>query len=349
MRPQFVFLVIAFSVPLTLCAQQDSPPIVSVKASPKGEMSASHSAVIMRAMCDDAGNVFSRPFHPEKGWEAVRAPLQTFTSGAKATESFSVTDALTGGTESRTFSVQGDRIFVPMMSKKGELYVVEFAQDGSVKARTKLEPGVFVDVFHLAVFKSGEYLIVGLTGTLTGTTPHLSTPFTAVFAANGRLVKRIYEPEDEEARQRAEASDPKYLLCCSSSGNEFVQYNADIVSGSDGKVYLLHGTSPPLIYVISPAGDVLRKLQISVSHPDLTANSIKFFNGRLAIGFSWLGKVPRSLIKVIDTEGIAVGDYEVIESTGDSDPILACYNSEGVTLLPRWVGTKPYLLTAKLP
>jgi hypothetical protein len=242
MRAQLVLLAIAFSGAPTICAQQDSPAPVSVKAISKGEMPTSHSAVITSAMCDAAGNVYSRPFHPEKGWEAVRAPLQTINSGAKAVGSFSVTDALPGGTESRTFSVQGDRIYVPAMSNKGELYVVEFAQDGSVKARTKLEPGVFVDVFHLAVFKSGEYLVVGLTGSLSGTTPHLRTPFTAVFAANGRLVKRIYEPEDEDARQRAEGSDPKYLLCCSSSGNEFVQYNADVAAGSDGNAYLLHGT-----------------------------------------------------------------------------------------------------------
>jgi hypothetical protein len=50
-----------------------------------------------------------------------------------------------------------------------------------------------VDGFHLAVFKSGEYLVAGLTG------KNSHTPFKAVFAADGRLVKKIYEPEDEEA------------------------------------------------------------------------------------------------------------------------------------------------------
>jgi len=217
-----------------------------------------------------------------------------------------------------------------------------------VKARTKLELNVFVDVLHLAVFKSGEFLVVGLTGTVDVPAPHLRTPFTAVFAASGQLVKKIYEPEDEDARKKAEGGDPKYLLCCGDSGNEFVGWNADVVSGSDGNVYLLHGTSPPLIYAISPTGEVLRKLQIS-SPPDLIANSIKSYGGRLAIGFHWLGEVPQSLIKVIDVNGNSIADYQVTEAADDADPILACYNSEGLTLVPRWAGSKPYLLTARLP
>jgi hypothetical protein len=72
----------------------------------------------------------------------------------------------------------------------------------------------FVQLLHLAVFKSGEYLAVGLTGTIGENAPHLRKPFTAVFAADGRLVKKIYEPEDEDARQCAEGGDPKYLMCC---------------------------------------------------------------------------------------------------------------------------------------
>ena len=140
--------------------------------------------------------------------------------------------------------------------------MAEVARDSSVKIQTKLQLDFFVDVTHLAVFKSGEYLVVGLAESIGERAPHLRTPLTAVFARDGRLVKKIYEPQDEDARQKAEGSDPKYLRCCSDSGNEFVGWNADVAAGSDGNVYLMHGTSPPLIYVISPAGDVVRKFRI---------------------------------------------------------------------------------------
>jgi hypothetical protein len=163
--------------------------------------------------------------------------------------------------EGHTFSVHDSRVYFSGGVNQGAV-VAEVARGSSVKIQNKLQLDFFVDVTHLAVFKSGEYLVVGLAGSIGERAPHLRTPLTAVFARDGRLVKKIYEPQDEDARQKAEGSDPKYLRCCSDSGNEFVGWNADVAAGSDGNVYLMHGTSPPLIYVISPAGDVVRKFRI---------------------------------------------------------------------------------------
>jgi hypothetical protein len=339
MRAQIILLAAGLGVVPMLCAQQASAPVITIKAIAKGEIP-SGPGFTTTAMCDDAGNVYSQPFDPLKGWGADRAPVQEITGAAKPAGRFPV--------EGNTFFVRHDRVY-SLAGSKNVSYVVEFVQDGSVRAQTKLQLDFFVQVFHLAVFKSGEYLVVGLIGTITETAPHLRTPFTAVFAADGQLVKKIYEPEDEDARQRAEGSDPKYFRCCSDSGNEFVAWNADVAAGSDGNVYLMHGNSPPLIYVISPAGDVVRKFPIDPSDPERVTNSIKFHDGRLAIGFNWLGDLPESLIKVIDLRGNSIADYRVKEGAKDSNPILACYTSDGFTLMPRLAGAKPYLLTAKLP
>jgi hypothetical protein len=96
------------------------------------------------------------------------------------------------------------------------------------------------------------------------------------------LVKEIYEPEDEEARLKAENGDTAYTR--SNAGNRFVGFG-DVAAGSDGNVYLLRGTSPALVYVVSPAGQVLRKLHIDPGTPDFVAGEIKLHAGRLAIGF----------------------------------------------------------------
>jgi hypothetical protein len=322
-----------------LCAQQTTRPAIAIMATPKGEVPVSRSALIDSAMCDDAGNLYIRPFRLGNASDYHHAPIQEITSEAQPAGTFPA--------GAHAFFVHEGRAYFSAGSGRGVI-VDEFAQDGSRKAEVKLSVDFFVDVMHLAVFRSGEFLVVGLSGSLTGSAPHLRTPFTAVFAADGRLVKKIYEPEDEDARQRAEGSDPKYFPCCADSGNKFVM-NADVAAGSDGNVYLLHGTYPPLIYVISPTGDVVRKLRIDAGNPELTANSIKFYKDRLAIGLGWLGDVPSSLIKVIDLKGNPIADYEVKEGAKDSNPILACYNSDGFTLIPRWVGTKPYLLTARVP
>lgn len=231
-----------------------------------------------------------------------------------------------------------------------ELVVEELADDGSAKTQTALRLGTFVSPQHFAVFNSGEYLVVGFVGTITETAPHLRTPLTAVFAADGRLIKKIYEPEDEDARQHAEGGDPKYFRCCSDSDNEFVGWNADVAAGTDGNVYLLHGTYPQLVYVISPVGEVLQKFMVDPGDPELISNSIRFYHNRLAIGFDWPDLNPESLIKVLDLEGNLIADYKIKEDPKDSsNPILACYNSAGFTLMPRGVGRSPHLFTAKVP
>jgi hypothetical protein len=337
MRAQIAILVSAIAIVSSLYAQQTASP-VSIRANARGEMPKDHSATIMHAMCDEGGNLYDRPPFDENGqWTEI----QKITADAQLVGKFHA--------ESDLFFVEHNNIYVLAGTRPWGVVVVKLGQDGSVESQAKLQLDSFVHVTHFAVFESGEYLVVGLAGTITERSPHLRTPFTAVFASDGHLVKKIYEPDDEEARQHAEGSDSRYSRCCSESGNEFVGWNSDVTSGLDGNVYVLHGVSPQLVYVISPAGEVIRKFKVDSGNPSLSANSIKFYQGRLAIGFSWLGDEPKTLIKVVDLNGKALADYEIVEKAGDSDPVLACYNSSGFTLLPRWVGNKPYLLTAKVP
>jgi hypothetical protein len=128
-------------------------------------------------------------------------------------------------------------------------------------------------------------------------------------------------------------------------GNTFASM-VDIAVGSDGNVYLLHGTSPTLIYVISPAGAVVRKVRISADDSDLVARSIKAYGGRLAIGFVRPSDAGVS-IKAIDLKGNPIADYR-IDAVGAYSVALACYNSEGLTLVPYFAETNLYLLKAKL-
>jgi hypothetical protein len=180
----------------------------------------------------------------------------------------------------------------------------------------------------------------------------------AVFAGRFKIARRNRiddfrswpeQSEDDDARQKAEVGGEKYALHGIAWGNAFVLTQADVAAGPDGNVYLLHGTSPALVYVISPAGEVVRKLRIATEDPNREASSIKFYARRLAIGFDWVGNAPRSLIKVTDLRGNSIADYEIGEGAGDSDPILACYGSKGFTLIPRSAETKLHLREAKLP
>jgi hypothetical protein len=252
---------------------------------------------------------------------------------------FRVADAFPDDVIGKAVFVSDDGKVYQVAIALGSVYVVEFAQDGAVKTKTKLEidphlvlPG------HFAVFKSGRYLLIGETG------KDARTPFTAVFNTDGRLVKKIYEPEDEEGRRKAELGEVEYAP--SDIGNRFVS-SGDAAVGSDGNVYLLRGASPTLVYVISPAGDVARKLRIGAGNSDLAAR-IKSYAGRLAIWSDSPNGSDQYLVKLIDFQGNSIANYEV--GAREVNPlVLACYDSGGFTMISETAETKYYLVKAKLP
>jgi hypothetical protein len=236
--------------------------------------------------------------------ERTRRPIWKISPDGKPVESFRVLDAFQdpqarGEVNGKGVFVTADGKVFQTADSQGEVFVVEFAPDGSVKAKTKLATASHTQSWILAVFTSGEYLLTATTG------EDNLTPFTAVFAANGKLVKKIYEPEDEEARQKASPADWQSRPIGSIGGSDFVR-RGDVTAGSDGNVYLLHRTaSPALVYVISPAGEVLRKLRIDAGDSELLARSIKFYAGRLAIEFDrgFHFDTHQNLIKVTDLQG----------------------------------------------
>ena len=352
MKLYVITLAAACGLAAMLCAQDSGTQVVSLAPTSIGVMPMSHPASIESAACDGAGNIYLRPLGTYTGFNEkhYQAPVQKISPQMNVATNVQIADAFPDG-EARAFSIHNGKVFVLAETRQG-LFVVEFAADGSVKAKTKLETDAYVQALHLAVFESGEYLVVGVTGkpTVTSTGPDLRTPFTGVFAADGRLIKKVYEPEDDEARQRAEGLDPAYNPPgVANSGNLFVYYSADVTAGSDGNVYLLHGGPSHSIYVISPTGDVLRKFGIDTADPDLKTNSIKFYDGRLAIGLDWRGHVPPGLVKVVDLKGNPVADYKIAEVTADSSHLLACYNAAGLTLIPTKLDTTVHLLNVKLP
>jgi hypothetical protein len=241
------------------------------------------------------------------------------------------------------FVTSDGRVFQVALARS-DIFVVELAPDGSVKAKTKLTLGVYAQPWHLAVFESGEYLL-----TATAGVDNL-TPFTAVFAADGHLVKKIDEPEDEEARQKSSPSDwDQGRTIGDVRGADFVS-RGDVAAASDGNIYLLHGTaSPALIYVISPAGEVVRKLRIDAGDSELMARSIKSYGGRLAIEFDrWFDfDAHQNLIKVTDLEGKSIADYRMRPVEGNHALYLAGYDHEGFAFMPYENEDKFYLVRAR--
>jgi hypothetical protein len=151
-----------------------------------------------------------------------------------------------------------------------------------------------------------------------------------VFDANGKLIRSIYEPEDEDAKKRAELGEAGFKPEFTDYGNDFVTHG-DAAVGADGSVYLLRAGSKGLIYVISDNGSVLRKLSIESPSTGLVATRLKSLPGRLAVVFLQKG-MNQGVIQVVDYDGRSLNTYTPNDSRMYPG-LMGCFDNRGFTFL----------------
>lgn len=336
MKPYISLLVGTCALCGTLRAQQATVASAIHLETTKIELPLEHPAQIVdKAKCDGAGNIYARVWSGDDS-PTNHLPVQEVSPQGRLIRSFHATEVSANTDSARGIFISDTGDLFQAARMLDGVYIISFGKDGSVRSTIKLqvEPSL-VDPWQLVVFKASGFLLSGLTG------KDRRTPYTAVFDSTGKLINKIYEPEDEEARQKAESGDPKYSG--SNVGNRFVGFG-DVTIASDGNAYLLRGTSPALIYVISSGGQVLRKLHIDSGEPDSVPRNVQSYGGRLALGFVGSG----SLVVVTDLSGKIVANYSIDRRKPDW-PALACYDATGFTFATTYAEKGLYLLKANVP
>lgn len=329
MRTRFLLIAAVTSCAWTLTAQNASAPTPGSRVMlPVG----SFIDMVSNPRCNSAGDVYIRPANKDKDEadEYLLAPIRQLTPEGKLVETYRLTDAGAG----RGVYVTPTGVVYEASIASGGVYVVEFSKDGTVKSKTRLETGIYVDPLHVAVFNSGRFLLIGESGK-----DHRS-PYTAIFDADGRLVRLISESEDVEARTKAEGGDAEFTHN-DRLGNIFVS-RGDVTVGSDGNAYLLRGGTP-MVYVISDRGDVLRKMRIGDANSDLAFRAVRVYRDRLAVA---LGKFGHIEVRLTNLQGAPIGNYH-----WDSDKKdvlgLACYDGRGFTFVTAASRGEPYMFISK--
>jgi len=360
MRMSTLFKASVCSTATALAIGQSLTPAIHLQPSTRIEVRTTlTSPFVGDAVSDTAGSVYTRLFEGANAgaldYDAL--PISEIASDGTLVRSFKVSQAFLDSEPSRqpgatsnhgifgvaTFVTSDGDVFELAGSHEG-IFAVEFAQDGSFKSKVKLETESSMQPWRLAVFKSGQYLVSGTTGK-----DHL-TPFTAVFSASGRLIKSIYESEDEEARLRSTPGDGGFHPWNVTYGRDFI-YMGEVTIASDGNAYLLHGgNSIGLVYGISPQGEVLRKLRIDTEDSDMVTRSIRSYENHLAIEFEkHVGDSVQNLIKLTNLMGDPIADYSV-DAVGRDLMFLAGYGPRGFVFKPAKDNDKKlYLITVKVP
>lgn len=357
MRAHIVLQGALLGIVSTLWAQQSTVPTADLKLSAKIKIAlVDGESMGGRAVCDGAGNVYVLLGSGKAGTqERAALPLRKIRPDGGVAGTFRVSEAFPNNITGDGVGVIGRSIFVTSggtvfqaADVHGDTFVVEFAQNGSVKSKRNLaaEGLTHAWIWRLAVSPSGEYLLVASTGE-----EHF-TPFTGVFAPDGKLLKRINEPEDRKASDQATVGDWRPRRVGTVGAVDFVR-KSDVSVGPDGNFYLLHGTvSPALVYVISATGDLIRKIPVDAGDSSWIARSIRVYAGRIAVQFDkWLDSDnQRNLIQVTDLEGLPLTDYRVGPmADGNGSLYLAGFGSDGFTFTPYYAEKEMYLVKAKLP
>jgi hypothetical protein len=326
-----------------LCAQQvASSQVTHPSAANHIELPLDRSfQIIEGAKCDAGGNIYARAMDVSRSSpsDQARLPISMFSSKGQLVRKFAAHGNGLDGAYGEHLFVSPTGTVYQVAKLFHDVYVVEFAQHGAVKSKTKLQTDAEVFPRHIAVFASGEVLLLG------GTDAMGHTPYAAVFKQDGQLLKKIYEPEDEQSRLRAEAGDAE-VTGPNSIGNAFVD-NGDITLGSDGNAYFVHRSSPALVFAISSRGNIVRKFLVAASDSTLKVSSVSSYAGRLAFAFPADDHLE---IQVTDLKGDPIGGY-VVKPEKQRDYVdsldLACYDASGFTVASVAAGSNLYLLRVK--
>jgi hypothetical protein len=327
-------------VPSEICAQnattKNAPPFRAQLTSPATLQIVSDAKINFPGFgpveCDANGNIYARKDDGSLGREFMRAPVEKLRADGGTSGSFGLEGTgLDGHVEGFFVDSDGEVYLLAWahaIDQAGyHLYVVKFGAGGSLESKIQLDLSNRVLAGLIAVFKSGEILISGR---------DKFTPYTGVFASSGKLIKEIYEPEDEELRIRAQKGDPD-VLANSNFGNEAVE-RGGVVVGSDGNAYLMRHTSPALIYAISSHGEVIRKLRINT---DGLPQDIHSFAGGLVLWFTRSGGSP---LRIVDLEGNPVANYGFPSGFAGT---LACYAPPSFTFFDTTSKDDEHLYTAQ--
>lgn len=224
------------------------------------------------------------------------------------------------------YSLAPDRNIYQLISvPEPSRYVFVYKPDGSFKSSIKLQPGFFFTATKLAVFPSGDLFVSGL----EPDKDHEAAwwPFEGIFSADGKLLKELHFPDDEDIRQMAEAGDTRVVLSPGNPSSNLAIATGSAETGPDGNVYLMRRLSPAIFYVVSADGST-RRFTVDPGDPDLLPSSMHISGNRIAILFR-KELSNHQILKVTDLNGNEVATYEepLIEGFPALGPAFICYSS----------------------
>ena len=279
------------------------------------------------ATCDEQGNVYIRMFagdvtkvtaegKVERLYTLAGVPAGDFKDAGKA----------------RVISYAVDNrgnVYVAAENSEGKTALVKFANDGDYEGVIDFSITHFYP-FKTVAFAGGELLVSGFVmNEKKG--EWFPQAHTAIFDPYGHLVKDVTLSGDvstENAKDKDQLPQ-QYNNEPASLGLEMAIETGTVTIGWDGDAYIFRNTKSPMVFVVSPAGELVRQMALKPPSPDLWPTHSSMSGARAALVFGTLGDPTKGVMgypKLYAVYDMQTGD---LVSTYEASPKLTaafgCY------------------------
>lgn len=253
--------------------------------------------------CDEQGRAYLKLITRAPG---MVGPLFRLSRNGIVEAEFDTTGAMVN-----RYAVRPDGGVIMMYFGGSGKVIDSFAPDGTRVSSVDLQnPPVPFFPSQMAVFRSGEILVAGQQTRIN------YKASTAIYDPAGLLVKQIALDGDEQIERSLANANSEEI-------HEYIgAVSASVaIAGDDGLVYLMRATSPAIVYAISPAGDVVRKIVVKapggVGSPQF---AVRVAKNRLVVQFG------RSCDSNTDADPCRTSTYAVVDATTGKE--LATYEAD---------------------
>lgn len=275
--------------------------------------------------CDGDGNLYIRKFAMDR---PLLGPIVKIDRDGKRTAVFDPAafsqlrldraDAFSPAPDGGIYEIAQSGVVKP------RIYVLHFGSDGSASSPTLLDADF--EVYAFAAFAEGNFLVSGMRRDSLNKNDH-GRNFTAVFSGDGRELAQLSFRKTSKAAGAGSGGQQKVGQKESAGTAEQPAPQLDLAdaeAGSDGNLYVMRASSPALIYVIAPTGQITKMLKIA-GPAGVEPNGFHVSGNRLALSF-WNEESQSQMMIVADAQtGAKIATFSDSSDLGLS---FACYSAD---------------------
>jgi hypothetical protein len=151
-------------------------------------------------------------------------------------------------------------------------------------------------------------------------------PFTGIFSSDGTFRREVALPGDEKLHKMAELGDARHMSSSSPVNNRAFSFGSAEIA-PDGNVYLMRVTDSPVVYAISPGGEVVKKFVVELSDASFSAlEPLHVLGSRVAVLFH-NDRNGQDVIKIVSADGEPLATYSGPSGDNSPGPGLACWTA----------------------